>query len=68
MAHEIADPDTPDKSNPKYKNTRVELEYEKSEGSLLFLPQYDNAAPNQFSEVNKDVSYQKGNFIEQWTI
>jgi len=41
---------------------------EQSEGALLFSPQYDNALPIQYSEINKDVSYQKGNFMQQWTI
>jgi hypothetical protein len=32
------------------------------------LPQFDKPLPQVYSEVNKDVSYQKGNFMEQWTI
>jgi hypothetical protein len=69
ISHNAADPLFKlDKSQEKLKDTRVELEYEKSENALTFVPQFDDSLPKQYSEVNKDVSYQKGNFMQQWTI
>lgn len=40
---------------------------EKSEGAYAFLPEWDDAAPKLFGQIGQEVSYQKGELIEQWT-
>lgn len=44
------------------------MDKETSEGTYLFVPQYDDQLPKQFSQLVKDVQYQKGDLIEQTTI
>lgn len=72
IAHQILDMDhvfrDSEGNGGIYQNTEVKLQLERSEGPLLFMPDYKTPLPQQFSEVNQDVIYQKGNMLEQWTI
>jgi hypothetical protein len=38
------------------------------EGAYLFIPDMNNSLPSSFGQVDEEVLYQKGQFIEQWTI
>lgn len=67
LAHQVLDVDHISKSDI-YEGTEVKLEMERSEGRFILLPEFKTPLPQQFSEVNADVMYQKGNMIEQWTI
>jgi hypothetical protein len=39
-----------------------------AEGSYCFMPQWNDSKPYQFSQLNPDIVYQKGNLLEQWTV
>lgn len=50
------------------KYTEIEkLETQFAEGPYIFQPAWDEPRPTLFSQVSRDVSYQKGQFLEQWT-
>lgn len=68
LAHQVLDVDHINKNSDIYEGTEVKLEMERSEGRFILLPEFKTPLPQQFSEVNADVTYQKGNMIEQWTI
>ena len=70
LAHQVLDIDHVLRDTPDdvYKNSEVKLKLERSEGPYIFLPEYKTPLPVQYSEVNQDVVYQKGNLVEQWTI
>jgi hypothetical protein len=68
IAHQVLDMDHVFRDSEMYQGTEVKLQLERSEGPLLFMPDYKTPLPQQFSEVNQDVVYQKGNMLEQWTI
>jgi len=68
IAHQVLDMDHVFRDADMYQGTEVKLQLERSEGGLLFMPDYKTPLPQQFSEVNQDVIYQKGNMLEQWTI
>lgn len=40
----------------------------RSEGVYTFIPDANNSLPHSFGQVNDEVLYEKGQFIEQWTI
>lgn len=44
------------------------LDIDKNEGAYLFKPNWRNPLPVQYSTLNQDVIYQKGNTIQQWTL
>lgn len=68
LAHQLLDMDHVLRDSDVYAGTEVRLQLERSEGPLLFMPDYKTPLPQPFSEVNQDVVYQKGNMLEQWTI
>lgn len=68
LAHQVLDVDHVKKNSDIYEGTEVKLELERSEGRFILLPEFKTPLPQQFSEVNQDVMYQKGNMVEQWTI
>jgi len=68
LAHQVLDMDHIYRDSEVYDGTEVKLQLERSEGPVLFEPDYKTPLPQQFSEVNADVVYQKGNLLEQWTI
>lgn len=43
-------------------------EVEISEGVYTFLPQWDNQLPKLYGKLNQDISYQRGDLVEQTTI
>lgn len=43
------------------------LQTQFSEGAYIFMPAWDESKPTQFSQIGRDVSYQSGQLLEQWT-
>jgi hypothetical protein len=44
------------------------LNDDRSEGAYLFKPQWDDPLPKQYGKLDKEIIYQTGNLLEQWTI
>lgn len=40
----------------------------RDEGHYIFVPQWDDQAPKQFSSLNDDITYQSGQLVEQWSL
>jgi len=40
----------------------------KSEGAYLFKPNWKDPLPKQYGKLDKEIIYQTGNLLEQWTI
>jgi len=38
------------------------------EGAYVFGPMFDQPLPHQYSKLDQDVLFQKGNLVDQWTI
>jgi hypothetical protein len=57
LAHQVLDVDHINKNSDIYEGTEVKLEMERSEGRFILLPDYKTPLPQQFSEVNADVTY-----------
>lgn len=41
---------------------------ETGEGAYLFIPEWRDPLPKKYSNLNKDVIYQQGTLVDQWTI
>jgi len=41
---------------------------ETGEGAYLFIPEWRDPLPKKYSTLNKDVIYQQGTLVDQWTI
>jgi len=44
------------------------LQVQTAEGAYIFMPAWDDPLPKLYSKVKEDVFYQKGKFLEQWTL
>ena len=38
------------------------------EGPYVFKPKWDDPLPHQYGKLDKEIDYQKGKLLEQWTI
>jgi len=63
LAHQKVDLDG-DASDESYDNTKEKFELENSEGALLFLPEFNNSKPLQYSSVDKNVTHHQGSLVE----
>lgn len=54
--------------NPNETDVDIQKDREINEGAYTFLPEWRSPWPIQYSTINKDVGFQKGKFINQWTI
>lgn len=53
-----------DKTMTDYERLQVQI----VEGAYIFMPAWDDPLPKQFSKIKDDVFYQRGKFLEQWTL
>lgn len=56
--------------SPNY-NTMTDVEklgVQIAEGAYIFMPAWDDPLPKLYSKIKEDVFYQKGKFLEQWTL
>jgi len=57
-----------DASNVKTMTDMEKLQVQTAEGAYIFMPAWDDPMPKLYSKVKEDVFYQKGKFLEQWTL
>lgn len=53
---------------PNDRTTIERLDQIKSEGVVEFIPEWNNQVAQPYGELINDITYQSGQFIEQWTI
>ena len=56
------------KIDEKKMSTAELLDRERNEGIYIFLPQWNDQLPKQYSKLVQDVQYFKGELVEQTTI
>lgn len=44
------------------------LDMEYSEGHYIFLPDWNNSLPKNFGKLDKEITHQRGDLIEQWIV
>ena len=57
-----------DGANPLIMTEYEKMQAQTAEGAYIFMPAWDDPLPKQFSKVKEDVIYQRGKFLEQWTL
>lgn len=57
-----------DAANTKTMTDLDKLQAQTAEGAYIFMPAWDEPLPKLYSKITDDVFYQRGKYLEQWTL
>lgn len=57
----------PDRAHTDPNVTEI-FDVDWSEGHYIFAPEWSDPLPKNFGKLNKEISYQHGDLVEQWII